>query len=470
MRQVSDNIILIEVDSDEKRAAQIYNSLVQELFIERQDSPSLIGNIYRGTVKTINSALEAAFVDIGIGRDCFLPFSEYPEKLTKEMDVVVQIKKDEIGGKPPRLSGFISISGRNLVFIAGKFTGGISKNIEGKTERIRLAKLREKIKRKFEGTWILRTHANGKSESQIYFEAKTIFQTWQKIQKEISKKKGTGLVFVLYDFTERVLKELVNSKTKKIIIEPKSEFKKAYNFIKHFIPEKKKTVFLNKNKKSLFELWGVENTIKTLTKPFQKLPSGGEIIIQATEALTTIDVNSGSFKKNLSSDEMAFIINKEAAREIMRQLRLRNIGGIIVCDFIDMKKTSDKKKLFDKIKFEASFDRAKIDILPPNKMGLVIISRQRISDNILEKITTPCDCCGGSGKHLSPKTVFIQVKRHLLKNREKFERNLPINIFVHPTVADLFDRKTIAILSKELKRDLRVRSDYKIRKEEFKIE
>jgi len=470
LRQVADNIILIEVDPDEKRAAQIYNSLVQELFIERDDAPSLIGNIYRGVVKTVNSALAAAFVDIGIGRDCFLPLSDYPEKLTKGAEVIVQIKKDEIGGKPPRLSGFISISGRNLVFIAGKFTGGISKNIEDKAERIRLVKLREQIKRKFSGTWILRTYANGKKESQIYFEAKTIFNTYLKIQKEITKKKGIGLIFVLYDFTERILKELVNSKTKKIIIEPKSEFKKAYNFIKHFIPEKKKTVFLNKNRKSVFESWGIENTIKTLTKPFQKLPSGGEIVIQATEALTTIDVNSGSFKKNLSSDEMAFIINKEAASEIMRQLRLRNIGGIVVCDFIDMKKTQYKKKLFDKIKFEASFDRAKLDILPPNKLGLVIISRQRLTDNILEKITTPCDCCGGSGKHLSPKTVFIQAKRYLLKNREKLDSNLPVNIFVHPAVADLFDTKTIAKLSKELRRDLRVRSDYKIRKEEFKIE
>lgn len=469
MRREIENLILIEVDSDEQRAAVLYGKYVQELLIERTDAPSKVGNIYYGHVAVVNNAIKAAFVNIGLGRNCFLPLSEYPGEIKAGDTVFVQISKDEIGSKPYRLTGFISVVGRFLIFIPNSPRGGISKHISEKEERARLRKFIDDLKSAYGGAWILRTRAHERNRKEIFSDATHLNAVWKTIKKASSENKKTGLVFCPDVFTTKALRELLNAKTAKILVEPQEEFERAKKYIKNVVPEKKGCLKFNKSRQSLFQMYGVENVIRNLTKPKILLQSGGEIVIQSTEALTAIDVNSKGFKKKVPGEQAAFITNKEASVEIMRQLRLRNIGGIIVCDLIDMRNPLHKKEIYDTMLKGASFDRAKIDILPLNRLGLIEITRQRIEDNILEKITTKCRHCEGSGRQLSPKTMFIRIKRHILRSCESFKGST-LNIFVHPSVAEMFDDSAEEKLSKAIGCRLRIRADYKVSEQEYEIE
>jgi len=469
MRREIENTILIEIDSDEKRAAVLHGKYVQEMLIERSDEPSKIGSIYYGKVAVVNKAIRAAFVNIGLGRNCFLPLSEYPGEIKADDTVFVQISKDEIGNKPFRLTGYISVVGRFLIFIPNSPRGGISKHISEKEERTRLRKFIDDLKSRYGGAWILRTCADGRSGREIFSDAAHLSAVWKNIGKAASKNKKTGLVFQPDVFTTKALRELLNAKTTKIFVEPRNEFARAKDYIKKVAPEKKACLKFHKSRQSLFQIYGVENVIRNLTKPKISLYSGGEIVIQSTEALTAIDVNSRGFKKKVTGEQAAFITNKEASVEIMRQLRLRNIGGIIVCDLIDMKNPLHKKEIYDTMSREASFDRAKTDILALNRLGLIEITRQRIEDNILEKITSKCRHCDGSGRQLSPRTMFIRIKRHILRSRERFSGST-LNIFVHPTVSEMFDESSVDELSRATGRRIRIRADYKVSEQEYEIE
>ncbi|MBA3065801.1 Rne/Rng family ribonuclease [bacterium] len=469
LRKETKNIILIEVDADEKRAAYLRGNDVQELIIERTEEPARIGDIYYGKVSGVNDAIHAAFVDIGVGRNCFLPFSDYPEKMKKGDRVFVQIAKDEIKTKPARLTGYISVPGRFLIFMPNSQRGGVSKNITERQERLRLKKTMEDLKSSFGGAWISRTQASGRPEKEIISDGTFLAAVWKEIEIEKSKDIKTGPVYCMQDFTPKIIREMLNDKTNAVYVEPDAEFEKAKMYLKRIAPDQKAVLAANSENRSLFEIYGVEKVIRNLTKPSVSLPSGGEIVIQSTEALTAIDVNSKGFKKKGSVESTSFLTNKEAAKEIMRQIRIRNIGGIIVCDLIDMEKSLHKQEIYDIMKEEASFDRAKIDILPLNRLGLVEITRQRLEDNILEKVSVKCSHCDGSGRVLSPLTMLIRIKRHLMKNKNNLQ-GVSVNIFVHPTVADMFTEEAIDALSLATGKRIRMRADYKISEQEYEIE
>ncbi len=469
LRKEVKNIILIEVDADEKRAAYLRGREVQELIIERKEEPSRIGDIYYGRVSGVNNAIHAAFADIGAGRNCFLPFSDYPEEIKKGARVFVQIAKDEIKTKPARLTGYISVPGRFLIFMPNSHRGGVSKNITDRKERFRLKKIMGELQSGFGGAWIARTQASGRPEKEIKSDGKFIASVWHQIEKEKVKDIKTGQVYCMQDFIPKILREMLNDKTNAVYVEPAAEFEKAKSYLKQTAPDRKAVLASNKEKRSLFEIYGVEKVIRDLTKPTVALPSGGEIVIQSTEALTAIDVNSKGFKKKGSVEDTSFLTNKEAAKEIMRQIRLRNIGGIIVCDLIDMEKSLHRKGIYDIMKEAASFDRAKIDILPLNRLGLVEITRQRLEDNILEKVSVKCSHCDGSGRVLSPRTMLIRIKRHLMKNKKSIH-GVSVNIFVHPSVADMFTEDAIDALSEATGKRIRIRADYKISEQEYEIE
>ncbi|MBU2528630.1 Rne/Rng family ribonuclease [bacterium] len=469
-RQEVKNIILIEVDADEKRAAYLRGHEVQELIIERKEEPSRIGDIYYGLASGINNAIHAAFVDIGIGRNCFLPFSDYPEAIKKGERLFVQIAKDEIKTKPARLTGYISVPGRFLIFMPNSTRGGVSKNITDRKERFRLKKIMEELKSVHGGAWIARTQASGRTEEEIKSDGEFAASIWRDIEKEKISDIKTGQIYCMQDFTPKILREMLNDKTDAVYVEPIEELEKAKKYLKQIAPDKK--AFLTsdeKDNRSLFEMYGIEKVIRELTKPSVALASGGEIVIQSTEALTAVDVNSKGFKKKGSVEDTSFWTNKEAAKEIMRQIRLRNIGGIIVCDLIDMEKSLHRKEIYDIMKEAASFDRAKIDILPLNRLGLVEITRQRLEDNILEKVSVKCSHCDGSGRVLSPLTMLIRIKRHLMKNRKNLHA-VSVNVFVHPTVADMFTEDAIDALAASTGKRIRIRADYKISEQEYEIE
>jgi len=469
IRKEVKNIILVEVDEDEKRAAYLRGREVQELIIERKEEPSRIGDIYYGRVAGVNNAIHAAFADIGSGRNCFLPFSDYPEKIKKGARVFVQIAKDEIKTKPARLTGYISVPGRFLIFMPNSNRGGVSKNITDRKERFRLKKIMGALHSEYGGAWIARTQASDRPEKEIKSDGKFIASVWRQIEKEKGGDVKTGQIYCMQDFTPKIIREMLNDKTNGIYVEPAAEFEKARSYLKQTAPDKKAVLSPNKEKRSLFEIYGVEKVIRNLTKPSVALPSGGEIVIQSTEALTAIDVNSKGFKKKGSVEDTSFLTNKEAAKEIMRQIRLRNIGGIIVCDLIDMEKSLHRQGIYDIMKEAASFDRAKIDILPLNRLGLVEITRQRLEDNILEKVSVKCSHCDGSGRVLSPRTMLIRIKRHLMKNKKNIH-GVSVNIFVHPSVADMFTEDAIDALSAATGKRIRIRADYKISEQEYEVE
>jgi len=462
--------ILIDIAEDEVRIALVEDGHLVELFIERTEEKSIVGNIYQGRVANVLKGIRSAFLDLGLERNAFFPLVDLPpdkREIKKGDRLLVQIVKEPIGDKGAKASTRISLPGRYLVFMPNVEHIGISRKIVNDEERGRLREIIKEITPPGAG-FVARTEASGHHKKDLIRECKYLLDLWQTIKK---KKESIGegyLVHKAFSLIFYVVRELFTEEVDALIISSRAEYKQVRNYVKMMDPYLLRKTHLYKKKSPLFEAHNLESQISKMKDQKIILPCGGSIIIEQGEALTAIDVNTGRFAGGESLEETAFLANCQAAEEIMRQVRLRNIGGLIIIDFIEIKQKKHRDKVMNILHQQSLRDKAKIDLLPITKLGLVEMSRQRRRESIINTLCQPCPYCEGSGLVFSEKTMFIKIKKEILRAATQ-TGDKSLNIFMNPRVAPLFDEKRIERISKITGKMIKIRPDYKLHVEEFKI-
>ena len=435
--------ILINYEQQERRVAILEEGKLENYFVERVSDRTMVGNIYKGRVETIVPSVGAAFVNIGSGKNGFLYLNDtvsfaMEEELDTGLDAnnkkfeaiplkegqerIVQITKEPFGTKGPRLTSHVSLPGRYLVLMPFERHFGISKKIDDDAERQRLRSILQGLKPPAPMGLIIRTVAWGATEKELHRDLSLLVRLWEKIEKASKRKNAPFLIYEEYDLTLRMIRDYFNEEIGSILIDSKEEFKRVHRFVRSYMGRLQNAVLFYKEKAPLFEKKGIEEEIERLYSNKVYLKSGAYIVIEATEGLTVIDVNSGKFhRRKIAQEEMAFAVNCESAREIARQLRLRDVGGIVVVDFIDMMEEKHRRELINVFKSALAPDRAKTDILGLSKLGLVQMTRER-THRTLESISyMDCPYCQGKGKVKSAFSIAMhamrELKNHLANNK-----------------------------------------------------
>jgi ribonuclease G len=465
--------LVIDSSQNGSRIALLKNKNLVELHVESEDSKFKVGDIYLGSVKKIVNGLNAAFIDVGYEKDAFLHyqdlgpninslnklikqvknngysgqnlkgFEKAPEidklgkisqVLSKNNQVLVQVVKEPISTKGPRLSCELSFAGRFLVLVPFTDSVSVSKKIRSAEERKRLSRLITSIKPANFGV-IIRTVAEGQSVTELDKDLRSLVQTWEDGMKKLAKAKTRDKVIGEMGMASSIIRDLLNESFDAITVEEEEVYDQIKGYIRSIAPEKEKIVKLYNGKAKLFESFGIEKQIKSLFGQAVSLPQGGYLIIEHTEALHVVDVNSGN-KSNQESDQenTALKTNLVAAKEIARQLRLRDMGGIIVIDFIDMKKADNKRAIYEAMKEEMKSDRSKNTVLPLTKFGLMQITRQRVRPemNIITKET--CPSCNGTGKIQASILVADKLEKdldHIAVNQNTSRIKIGLHPYLH---------------------------------------
>jgi ribonuclease G len=428
--------ILVSAERGETRVAVLEakqkggKANVAELYIERRGRRSIVGNIYKGKVDNVLPGMEAAFVDIGLERNGFLHVDEIllpggeqapkrgrghgrriSEMLKPGQEILVQVVKDPLKTKGARLSMNASIAGRYLVFAPQGSGVGVSRRLTDK-ERDRLRKMVDRTY-KGQGGLIVRTAAHGAKKPDFVREIGYLQKLNEVLERRAESLKGPALVFQEADLSIRVLRDVFLSEFEMAIIDSPKQFERVTNFFQRTAPELVGGVELYEGKKPLFEKWGIDKEIESTLSRRVDLPSGGYLVIDYAEALTVIDVNSGSFtgRGKGGLEETITKVNTEAAEEAVRQLRLRDIGGIIVIDFIDMARASNRDKVLKTMRKALDADKSKSYVVEVSPLGLVEMTRQNVTDGVREILTAPCPTCAGEGVVLSAETVALDGLR-----------------------------------------------------------
>ncbi len=454
--------ILVSADRGETRVAVLESKTkggkrdVAELYIERRGRRSIVGNIYKGKVDNVLPGMEAAFVDIGLERNGFLHVDEIvmangeqapkrgrgtgkgrriDELIKPGQEIVVQVVKDPLKTKGARLSMNVSIAGRYLVYAAQGSGVGVSRRLSD-SERDRLRKMVDRTY-KGPGGLIVRTAAHGAKKADFVREIGYLHRLNEVLERRTEQTVAPDLVFQEADLPVRVLRDVFLSDFEKAIIDSPKQFERVTAFFQRTAPELVDGVELYEEKKPLFEKWGIDKEIQSTLGRRADLPSGGYLIIDYAEALTVIDVNSGSFtgRGKGGLEETITRVNTEAADEVVRQLRLRDIGGIIVIDFIDMARARNRDKVLKTLRKALDTDKSKSYVVEVSPLGLVEMTRQNVTDGVREILTAPCPTCEGEGVVLSAETVALDAMRRLPDIATGAKEAEALLVRVHPKVA-----------------------------------
>ncbi len=442
--------ILASIDEQEKRIVILENGRIEDYFFEREGDKPIVNNIYKGIVEDITPALGAVFVNIGLSRKGFLYMDEPAEtiftadsrvkgktigEVVQKGDVLlVQVSKEPFGGKGARLTTNISLPGKYLVLVPFSKIRGVSKKIINDSERTRLKEIVSSFKTDY--GFIVRTAAVGVSRRELEKDASYLISQWRSLYRRAVRSNPPALVFEEHDILLRVVRDYFDERIDRLVVDNRKEFTRVRSFVRATFPRLLDRVELYRADVPLFELRGVEQQIEEIYNPVVRLPGGGYLIIEETSALTVIDVNSGKFKAiRRSQEEMALMVNCEAAQEIGRQLRLRDIGGIIVIDFIDMKIDAHRNEVLSVLKAALAADKAKSEIVSVSPLGLVEMTRERTERTSEARAFVPCPCCSGRGKVKSVRSVAIDLLRKLRYSlRQDRRRKKKVIIKAHETV------------------------------------
>ncbi len=447
--------LLINVTPSESRVALIENGILQELHVERHTKRGLVGNIYRGKVSRVLPGMQAAFVDIGFDKAAFLHASDIAihnevvgevsashiqkrdirELVRDGQDIVVQVVKDPIGTKGARLTTDITIPSRYLVFMPSVAHVGVSQRIEDEVERERLKALIQQLSEETsEGGFILRTAAEGVGEKELQQDADFLRRLWAKIQSRM-KKRESNVLYEDLPLARRVLRDFVGTELDRIRIDSKLSFQELKDFTNEYAPEFQKLLEYYPGDRPIFDLYDVENEAQRALDRRVDLKSGGYLIIDQTEAMTTIDINTGAFVGHRNLDETIFNTNIEATQAIARQLRLRNLGGMILIDFIDMTDQDHKRRVLHSLEIATSKDRAKINIHGFTALGLVEMTRKRTRESLEHILCGECPSCRGRGSIKTVETVCFEIMREIVRVNRAYQADKFV-VYASPKVVE----------------------------------
>ncbi len=433
--------ILINVTPRETRVAVVENGVLQELFVERARKRGLVGNIYKGRVCRVLPGMEAAFVDVGLERAAFLHVSDIQgsvysgeaeltgerrpvlitELLHPGQELIVQVIKDAIGTKGARLTTHISIPSRYLVLLSNSEAMGISVKIDDETERQRLKDVVNKFRAEFGGGYIVRTAAEGTESWALRADMQFLQRLWESIQQR-SLTTATGeVIYEDLPLELRVLRDFVGDDVEKVRIDSQEGFLRLASFAEKFVPEMLPRIEHYPGERPLFDLYNIEDEIQRALSRKVPLKSGGYLIIDQTEAMTTIDVNTGAYVGHRNLEETIFKTNLEATQAIARQLRLRNLGGIIIIDFIDMSSEEHKQQVLRALERSLEKDRAKSHISEVSALGLVEMTRKRTRESLEQILCEPCLVCSGRGTLKTAETVCYEIFREIMREARQYE-------------------------------------------------
>ncbi|HEY3056125.1 MAG TPA: Rne/Rng family ribonuclease [Thermoanaerobaculia bacterium] len=441
--------IVINATKHESRIAVLDEGQVVELWVERTRHRTVVGNIYKGRVTKVLPGMQSAFVDLSLERDAFLYVSDVAEDieeyesetpdelqldevnqrpeasisdlLREGQEIVVQVSKDTIAGKGARITSHVTLPGRFLVYMPTVNHIGVSRRIEDENERTRLKDILERIRPQDTGGFIVRTAGEQREEEEFRADLKYLTDLWEQIKRRGEKTSAPNAIHHDLDLILRTIRDVLSPEFKSVWVDSVDEYQRIVEFLDQIQPQLVSRVRLYRRDEPIFDEFGIEPEIAKALKSKVWLKSGGYIVINQTEALVAIDVNTGKYvgKKNL--EETVFRTNLEAAKEIVRQIRLRDLGGIIVLDFIDMEEATNRAMLFQALEEEIKKDRSKTKILQISEFGLIEMTRKRVRQSLERSLTQACPYCGGSGRIKSNTTIALEIWRELMKARDLHE-------------------------------------------------
>ena len=447
--------ILVNVTPREVRAALLENGVLQEIHIERAARRGLLNNIYKGRVCRVLPGMQAAFVDIGLERTAFLHASDIaprslpdgPEpaappdirELTREGDdLLVQVVKNPLGNKGARLSTFITLPSRFLVYLPHGKGVGISSRIEDEAEKERLRTITASVLAADEQTGgvIVRTAAEGADDAALRSDLEFLHKLWLVVQEQCRNAAVKALVHEDLALPIRVLRDLVTADVERILIDSEADFERMQSFSTTFLPQIEPRLELYTRRRPIFDLHGVEDEIKKALDRSIPLKSGGYVIFDQTEAMTTVDVNTGGYVGHRNLEETIFRTNLEAAVTIARQLRLRNLGGIIIIDFIDMEEEEHRKRVMQVLEQSMLRDHARRQITPVSPLGLVEMTRKRTRESLQHILCEDCPNCNGRGFVMTSATVCFEIFREIIRQHRQFKFD-ELLVLAHQDVIEL---------------------------------
>lgn len=467
--------IYVSETATERRIAVLEDGELVEIYIEKPHHQGMVGSIYKGKVENVIPGMQAAFVDIGHDINSFLPFSEItnPEylketstseeedegnnsrpALPREIDVdletgqeiLVQVIKEPFSGKGPRVTTNIAIPGHLLVLVPNAHFVGISKKIWDKYEKRRLRKVAHALLPKDLGL-IVRTEGEGKSEKLIRTDFEILMKNWKIIDDKARNAEPPCLVYEDLETVSTVVRDVLTSDVTNIIFDSRKLYRRIQSYLQEVSPSLVSKLDLHRGRVPLFIKKGIEDKIDKLLRSRVWLKSGAYLVIEHTEAMVVVDVNSGRFIGKGNHEENSLKINLEAAREVARQLRLRDIGGLIIIDFIDMQDEENKRKVFNELRRELRKDHAKVAVSPVSDFGLLEMTRQRIRLSLLDSLSEVCPTCQGSGRIGSKDSVISKIDHWLRGFRQK-SRELRLKLKVHPSLAEYLQNSKKEVVRK----------------------
>ena len=500
--------LLINATPKETRVAILEEAELVELLVDRPDARRMVGDIYLGRVEAVLPGIQAAFVDIGTEKSAFLHASDlvFPEDdedrdddddetdddardeaneargrraksppiqdlLKRGQDIVVQVSKEPISTKGPRVTAQISLAGRFLVYMPFASRVGVSRKIGDRAERQRLREQMQKLLPDDSGGIIVRTVGEDVTEDTFEREMNTLMNTWKRIKRKTHFVRAPSLVHRETSLTRGLMRDVFSTKVEQVTVDSRQVFNEIVEYLKGIAPELIDRVKLYEDVVPLFDKANIEHEIRDLFKRRCDLPSGGYLIIEPTEALVSIDINSGRYTGKKDPEKTILKTNVEAAREVARQLRLRDIGGIIVCDFIDMETKANRDKVLQELRTHLGRDRARTKAFAVSDLGLVEMTRQRVRQSHLQNMTEPCPTCHGTGRVFTAETVVRRVERSVRRMGVEGKRDHLI-VKLHPDVAMYVlehEKDLLKKLEKLAGFGLELRDDPLLRPDEFKL-
>jgi len=460
--------ILINVTPQETRIAVVENGVLQEVYIERTRRRGLVGNIYKGRVNRVLPGMQAAFLDIGLERTAFLHASDIINQpvewssseerrvgqiaeLVKEgQELTVQVLKDPLGTKGARLTTQLTIPSRYLVLMPTARNIGISQKVEDETERQRLKDIVTDMAGDLDGGgYIIRTAAEGADAESLRADMEYLKKLWDSIARQVENVTPGSVIYEDMPLVLRALRDLVDLDVEKVRIDSRENYKRALAFAQQFVSQVAPRIEYYPGERPIFDLYGVEDEVQKALERKVLLKSGGYLIIDQTEAMTTIDVNTGAYVGHRTLEETIFKTNLEAAYAIARQLRLRNLGGIIIIDFIDMLEDDHKQQVLAALEKNLVRDRAKSHISEVSMLGLVEMTRKRTRESLEHVLCSQCPTCQGRGSLKTPETVCYEIFRELLREARQFDVQQYLVLASQEVVDVLLDEEATSLAELE---------------------